>query len=278
MSLRPLVQLLRPRQWPKNALVLIGLLLANAWHLPGAIASVLAAGMAFCLLSSAVYVFNDLMDREQDRLHPAKRLRPLACGSVGVGAALGLMAFCLATAFALAFFAVPQTIGALLAYLLINIAYTLHLKQIVIIDVFIVASGFMLRLLAGMLAVEYLPYDGLLLAAALFFLFIGFCQRRRELDAMRVDASSGHRRVLQQYSQGFLDQTIVLTAVAAVVTYGMYALYSSRLWLASLCMTYGVLRQLYLMQRRTAPGAGPDGHTVAAIIVWLLSTMWAAMP
>lgn len=278
MSLRPLLQLLRPQQWPKNALVLIGPLLERALHQPGDWQSVLAAGIAFCLLSSAVYVFNDLLDREQDRLHPQKRLRPLACGSVSVVAALALMTLCLCAAFALVCVLAPQALVVYLAYLAINIAYTLGLKQVVILDVFIVATGFMLRFLAGMLAVNALPPPGLLLSAVMLFLFIGFCQRQAERNAMRIDATSGHRRVLQQYSPAFLDQTITLTATATVVTYGIYAVHAERLWPSVLCVAYGVLRKLYLMQMRATSSSGFDRHVFAAALLWLFLMQWAALP
>ena len=148
----PLIKLLRPHQWLKNSFVLVGLLFGHAWHDSDKIMQALLAFAAFCLLSSAVYIFNDFLDRNADRLHPLKRQRPLASGTVSISAALVLMTICLAAGLCLAF-GTSRAHWVFLLYIAINIAYTLGLKRVVLLDVFLIASGFMLRLFAGTIGI-----------------------------------------------------------------------------------------------------------------------------
>ena len=194
----PLLRLLRPHQWLKNGFVFIGLLFGHAWHDAASTQAALLAFATFCLLSSAVYVFNDLIDREQDRRHPVKRQRPLASGAVGVPAAVTLALVCLVAGLTLAL-AASRAPWIFVAYLLMNAAYSL--------DVFIIAAGFMLRILAGTVGIGIAPTHWLLLCGLMLTLFLGFAKRRAELDALPDDAA-GHRRVLEHYSLPMLDQFI----------------------------------------------------------------------
>ncbi|HWU84799.1 MAG TPA: decaprenyl-phosphate phosphoribosyltransferase [Rhodocyclaceae bacterium] len=285
-KLPPWLRLLRPHQWLKNGFVLAGLLFGHAWTDPAIVLKAFAATAAFCLLSSAVYVFNDLIDREQDRLHPQKRHRPLASGVISMPAALGLLAVCLIFALDLVFRVVGQAQWVFLAYLCVNIAYTLKLKHIVILDVFLISAGFMLRLLAGTLALGIPPSQWLLLCGLMLTLFLGFAKRRAELNAMRTDAGArAHRRVLEQYSQPLLDQLISVTVACTVLSYGLYtvsadavALHGKHLWITVPFVLYGLFRYLYLLHRRSGGGDAAeamftDPHLIAAVLGWLAVTL-----
>ena len=284
--LPPWLRLLRPHQWLKNAFVLVGLLFGHAWNQPDIVLKALAATAAFCLLSSSVYIFNDLMDREQDRLHPQKRHRPLASGTISVPFALGLLAVCMIFALDLVFRVVGQAQWVFLAYLCVNIAYTLRLKHVVILDVFLISAGFMLRLLAGTLALGIPPSQWLLLCGLMLTLFLGFAKRRAELNAMRTDdGAKAHRRVLEQYSPPLLDQLITIAVACTVLSYSLYtvdddtvALHGGHLWVTVPFVLYGMFRYLYLLHRRGGGGDAAeallnDRHLVLAVLGWLITTL-----
>jgi 4-hydroxybenzoate polyprenyltransferase len=283
----PWLRLLRPHQWLKNGFVMVGVLFAHAWGDPLLVAKALAATSAFCLLSSAVYVFNDLIDREQDRLHPQKRHRPLASGMIGVPFALALLAGCLAISMYIVFGVIGQAQWVFLAYLCVNIAYTLRLKHVVILDVFMISAGFMLRLLAGTLALGIPPSQWLLLCGLMLTLFLGFTKRRAELNAMRTDegAARAHRRVLELYSPTLLDQLITVAVACTVLSYSLYtvsdetvALHGNHLWVTVPFVLYGMFRYLYLLHRRGGGGDAAealltDPHMITVVIGWLLITL-----
>ncbi|MCK7492717.1 MAG: UbiA prenyltransferase family protein [Comamonadaceae bacterium] len=190
----PLLKLLRPHQWIKNGFVFIGLLFGHGWNDP-AQGRAGAGGVCRLLPRSPApsMCFNDLIDREQDRLHPDKCRRPLASGTVGVPAALALLTLCAATGLGIAFAQGPVQAVIFGAYLFINTAYTLGLKRVVILDVFIIAAGFMLRILAGTSGIDIEPSHWLLLCGLLLTLFLGFAKRRAELNALARNPA-GHRR------------------------------------------------------------------------------------
>jgi 4-hydroxybenzoate polyprenyltransferase len=276
-----LLRLLRPHQWMKNGFVLVGLLFGHAWNDPDKVALAMAAFVSFCLLASGVYIFNDLIDREQDRQHPKKRLRPLASGTVSVQAALILATICLGGGLLLAFTRAGQAPWLFVAYLVMNLGYTLGLKHIVILDVFIIAAGFMLRLLVGTLGLGIAPSQWLLLCGLMLTLFLGFAKRRAELLALAED-SSGHRRVLEHYSPELLDQFITVAAAGTLVSYSLYTVSADTIALhgtAGLIYTlpfvlYGMFRYLYLLHRRGGGGDPAqellsDPHLIIVSVGWL---------
>lgn len=276
----PLIRLLRPHQWLKNGFVFVGLLFAHAWADAALVQATLAAFAAFCLLSSSVYVFNDIVDREQDRRHPEKKHRPLASGAVGLPAAIALGAACLAGGLALAF-ATSAAPWIFLAYLALNAAYSLGAKHVVVLDVFIIAAGFMLRILAGTVGIGIAPTHWLLLCGLMLTLFLGFAKRRAELNAMPEDPVT-HRRVLEHYSEKMLDQFIGLAATGTVVSYALYTVSPETIelhgtpWLIATLpfVLYGLLRYLFLLHRRGGGGDPArellrDPHLLAAFAGWL---------
>ena len=278
----PLIRLLRPHQWLKNGFVFVGLLFGHAGGDPVKLGQALAAFAAFCLLASAVYVMNDLVDREQDRLHPKKKHRPLAAGTVGVGSAKALAVFCLLGGGAVAWLFAGSAPWVFAAYLLINVGYSFGLKHVVILDVFIIAAGFMLRILAGTLGIGIAPSQWLLLCGLMLTLFLGFAKRRAELAALQED-SVGHRRVLEHYSAPMLDQFIGVTAAGTVISYALYtvsaetvAMHGTRALIATVpIVLYGMLRYLWKLHARGGGGDPAqellrDPHLLAATAGWLL--------
>lgn len=286
----PLIQLLRPHQWLKNGFVLIGLLFGHAWSNAEMRMQALTAFVAFCLISSAVYVMNDILDREADRRHPQKCLRPIASGRVGIGVALALAAVCLVVGLGLisGLFGLPASKApwVFVLYVLMNVAYSLGLKHVVILDVFIIAAGFMLRIFAGTVGIGIVPSHWLVLTGLMLTLFLGFAKRRAEIEVPST-SEQPHRRVLEQYSLPLLDQFITLTAGATVITYSLYtvseetiALHGTRWLIVTVpCVLYGLLRYLYRLHRRGG-GGDPvrellrDPHLLLVTALWLILVIW----
>lgn len=285
--MHPLIRLMRPHQWVKNGFVFVGLLFGHAWRDPDEVMLVLVAFVAFCLLSAAVYVLNDLVDREQDRLHPEKRQRPLASGQVTVAAAVGLALACLLGGLGMAFglllpLGLPgsQAPWIFVAYLLLNVGYSAGLKHVAVLDVFLIAAGFMLRILAGTLGIGIWPSHWLLLCGLMLTLFLGFAKRRAELAVLQ-DAGGQHRPVLDAYTVPMLDQFITLAATATVIAYSLYtvsddtiAMHGTRWLIVTVpCVVYGLLRYLYRLHR--GGGGDParelltDRHLLGVFALWL---------
>ena len=281
-SLPALLRLMRPQQWLKNGFVFVGLLFGHAWNDPVRLGQALAAFAAFCLLASAVYVMNDLIDREQDRPHPEKKRRPLAAGAASVTAAVVLALACLAVGSVAAVLWAGSAPWIFFAYVALNVAYSFGLKHVVILDVFIIAAGFMLRILAGTLGLDIAPSQWLLLCGLMLTLFLGFAKRRAELNALLAD-SAGHRRVLEHYTASMLDQFIGIAAAGTVISYALYtvsaetmALHGTRGLIATVpFVLYGMLRYLWRLHARGGGGDPArelltDPHLLAATVGWLL--------
>src|SRR5438552_11491297 len=218
-----LIRLMRPHQWIKNGFLFIGVIFGHGWSDARLVAEALVLFAAFCLVSSAVYILNDIADRDADRLHPHKRERPLARGEIGVGAPIAL---CVALALGGLALAATVSLPALLiaaAYIVLNIGYSAGLKHVVILDVFMIAGGFMLRILAGTAGVGIAPSQWLLLCGLMVALFLGFAKRRAELYALSGE-NANHRRVLKSYRPVLLDQMTVVTATCVILTYSIYTM------------------------------------------------------
>jgi len=252
---------MRPQQWVKNVLVFAPLIFAH-YALDGraVLRSVEAFGL-FCVASGAVYLLNDLLDRDKDREHPVKRERPIASGrlapgTAGVAAALaGAGALLGATALA------PALLLVLAAYLAVNVAYSRALKHVVIIDVMTLSTGFVLRVVAGGVAIDVPISTWLLLCTSLLALFLGFGKRRHELVLLEADAA-GHRPILAEYSPYFLDQMMSVVTTSTLVCYALYTmdpgvrekLGTDWLPLTIPFVLYGIFRYLYLVHQRSEGG------------------------
>ena len=286
-SVKDLWRLLRPRHWVKNGFVLVGLLFANAWQQPGLAARVLMAAVAFCFVASGVYIFNDLFDREQDRNHARNKSRPLAAGRVSSGTAVILLIALWILSFGLAVLVSRRVFVILLIYIILNVAYSLRLKEVVILDVFIIAAGFMLRILAGTVGVGIPPSQWLLLCGLMIALFLGFTKRRAELYATSGAEGSGQRKVLGHYQPVLLDKMIVITATCVILTYSLYTMspitiqthHTDSLIYTVPFVAYGIFRYIYSLHTK-ATGSDPtqeifrDAHILFSIIGWLGVTIW----
>lgn len=283
-----LLRLLRPYQWIKNGFVFVGLLfsdVSNDWNLRS---SVLLAAAAFCLLSSCVYILNDMLDREADRKHPTKRRRPLASGTVSMGQGFALALACGAAGLALGAMVSAVVVAILSSYLALNLAYSAGLKHIVILDVFIIASGFMLRIFAGTWGVNIAPSQWLLLCGLLLTIFLGFAKRRAELMTSEGDAESGvsRRPVLHDYSPVLLDTMMAISSAGVIVSYSLYTVspdtialhHTDKLIYTLPFVLYGIFRYIFLLHRRG--GEDPawtlltDAHLLVVGALWLTVTVW----
>jgi len=253
----PAWRVLRPRQWVKNVFVLAPLIFAQELANAAAVEAALLGFFLFCVLSSSVYVLNDLVDAESDRQHPDKRHRPIASGELDPKAA-GVLAALLAMAglAGAVFLGTPfATVAA--AYLALNLAYSFALKRVVIVDVMAVAAGFILRAWAGALVLHVALSRWLVLCTGLLALFLGFVKRRQELIARDLDGGEG-RAILREYSADFLDQMISVVTASTVVAYSLYAfdpevarkLGTEHLGLTVPFVLFGIFRYLYLVHRR----------------------------
>ncbi len=281
-----LIRLLRPKQWVKSLFVFVGLLFGHAWGDASMVWRVLAAAGGFALVSSCVYILNDIADREADRQHPRKRNRPLARGSVSLNAAVALALVVGTAGGVLGYYASPLVAMLLALYGLMNIAYTLGLKRVVILDVFIIAAGFMLRLLAGTSGVGILPSQWLLLCGLMLTLFLGFVKRRAELGKEAGDKTA-QRTVLRDYSAALLDPMITITAACVVMSYSLYTLSpetiamhgAPMLMLTVPFVIYGLFRYLFLLHQHSqgedpASEAVQDPHLAVTLVAWLAVTIW----
>lgn len=278
------IRLLRPTHWAKNLFVLMPLLFSGRATEPAAALDAVLAFLAFCLAASAVYAFNDVQDRENDRAHPVKRFRPVASGRISTSHAIAASGILAAAALALAFSVDVRVASWIAGYLGLNAMYSLWLKRVVLLDVFAIASFFVLRLLAGAAAVHVHPSVWLLLCGGLLALYLGFAKRRHELTVLG-DTSADHRGVLAEYSAPFLDQISAVLLAVTVVSYIMYSLTSdtaARVGTEALSygtpfVLYGVFRYLYLVHRRDR---GTPTETVLSdrplLIVVLLWTAYNA--
>ena len=279
------LKLLRPHQWVKSGFVFVGLIFGHARHDAATVQQVLLAAVAFSLAASAVYVGNDFVDRARDRQHPVKCRRPLAAGAIRPGSALLVGVILLLLSLLLAWLAAPAVAAIVAAYLLLNVGYTLGLKHVVLLDVFIISAGFMLRILAGTLGVGIVPSQWLLLCGLMVTLFLGFAKRRAELKALEGEAA-GHRRVLEDYDPVLLDKLIGVCAAATIVSYSLYtvsgetsALHGGAALIATVpFVVYGMFRYLFLLHRRDGGGDPAaellrDRHLLAACIGWLATVL-----
>lgn len=259
-SIRTYVGLLRPQQWTKNLLVLAPLIFARQLFLLNQCLRALLLCAAFCAISSAVYIFNDVIDRKADRAHPRKRNRPIASGKVKPITG-GVIAFFLVfSGLALTWDAEPAAIACILGYLILQTSYAVFLKQLVILDVLSIAAGFVLRAVAGACAIRAAVSPWLLICTTLLALFLAFSKRRHELLAS--DQPSEHRAVLGEYNLLLLDQLIAIVTSCTVLAYVLYTFsdqttqkFPSHLMPMTLpFVLYGIFRYLYLVYRKSAGG------------------------
>jgi 4-hydroxybenzoate polyprenyltransferase len=267
----------RPRQWTKNLVCLAALIFAGELSNPISVRKALWGFLCYCLASSAIYILNDLMDLEQDRLHPAKRNRPIAAGRLGAGTALAASIVLLAAVAGVCYFFGARYRWLLAIFLTLNILYSLGLKRIAIVDVMSIAVGFVLRVQSGIEAIQAPQSEWIILCMFFMALFLGFGKRRGEITSLQGDPLRPSRPVLQEYSVQFLDIMLGLSATTAVVCYSLYAVtvqVNETFLLTILPVAYGIVRYLMLVIVRTE-GEGPDEMLTRDAPLMLTVLIWA---
>ncbi|MGA2984387.1 MAG: decaprenyl-phosphate phosphoribosyltransferase [Terriglobia bacterium] len=281
-TLWALVETLRPYQWVKNGFIFAALIFSQSLTRWDRCRQVLLAALVFCLVSSATYVLNDILDAPEDRQHPIKKLRPIASGRLSpttagtVGAILGGIGLIAAWKLSTSFF------GIVVAYLALNVLYSTFLKRVALLDVFIVAAGFLFRVIAGGLVIGVAISPWLIVCTTLLALFIALSKRRHELVLLGRRASD-HRAILADYSPYFLDQLIGIVTSSTVVTYALYTLSpdvkakfpGKRLEMTIPIVLFGIFRYLHLIHHREQ-GGNPTRSLFTDPVLLTVVLFWAA--
>jgi len=272
---RPALTALRPEEWVKNLFVYAAVLFSGSFDVESALEAT-AAFASFCAVASAGYLVNDIRDVELDRRHPAKRHRAIASGRLPVGRARVLAAALLAIGLALAFAGGWELAAIVAAYGALTFAYSYGLKRVVIVDVMAIAGCFLLRVIAGAVAIDVEASEWLLVCTGMVALFLGFTKRRQEA-LLEAETQFGARPVLEHYSIPFLDQMVSMVTAGTVISYTIYATESpiagDRMLATVPMVVYGVFRYLYLIYHRedhrsTARIVVTDPGIVAAAAAW----------
>lgn len=276
---------MRPQQWVKNTFVWAPLLFSGQFTQLAMCIKTALAFISFCAVSSAIYAINDLCDRREDQQHPVKRLRPIASGAVTPSAAMRVSAVLIVLSLALAWYLSWRVVLVVLLYAVTNVVYSLALKRVPILDVMVIAAGFVLRILGGSVAISVAPSHWLVLCTIMVSMFLGFTKRRAELLA--VGTHSGNPRpVLKYYSIAFLDQVISMVTGATIICYALYTVdvrtlevFGTRAMLLTVpSVMYGLFRYIYIMYH-LEEGEDPtntlirDVPTIINVIIWIVISL-----
>lgn len=280
---------MRPAQWLKNLFIFIPLVFSQNLFQAPLLLRTIYGFLLFCLLSGCVYLLNDLIDLERDRVHPLKSKRPLASGRLGVPQARAALVIFLAGALVASFWLGLAFFGIACGYLVLHVSYSLFLKRVVILDVFVVAAGFVLRVIGGAAVISVEVSGWLLVCTLLLALFLVLGKRRHELVLLNENAQN-HRESLGQYSPYLIDQMMAVITASILVTYSIYTMwgettarFGTRLGTPILAFTipfvlYGIFRYLYLIHRRQV-GGNPevllltDKPLLVAVALWLVAVV-----
>lgn len=283
-----LIRLARPSQWIKNGFVLMPLVFSGRLFCPYDTVKTLGVFVSFCLAASATYAINDYMDMDQDRIHPLKRHRPLASGAVSPNVALTFVAGLLAMMFlnSLLFKLPFFTIAVLVIYIVMHCLYSWGLKNLVIIDVLVISTGFLLRILAGTSALSVGVSSWLVLCTFSVAIFLALGKRRHEVMFLNGEAVS-HRPVLENYSVGFLDQLLQVVTTSTFIFYCLYSvkagpgtdIQSEKMMLTIPFVTYGIFRYLYLIYHKEDGGSPTallftDPPLLVCVTLWLMACVY----
>jgi 4-hydroxybenzoate polyprenyltransferase len=268
--------------------VFLGVVFAGQWELQTLALSGLVF-IAFCMMASAVYVMNDMVDVESDRLHPMKRQRPLPSGAISLRSAAWLSAGLALLALVIAATVSLFALLFLLAYALLNVGYSLQWKHIVVLDVFIIAAGFMFRIFAGTLGIGIAPSSWLLLCGLMLTLFLGFAKRRAELRVLEnagINDPVVIRKVLDNYTPLMIEQFMSISAACAILTYSLYTMsaetvarhHTEAMIYTVPFVVYGIFRYLFLLHVKgrgddTALDLYTDPHLLVTVVAWMVTTL-----
>jgi 4-hydroxybenzoate polyprenyltransferase len=277
-----LIAAMRPHQWVKNLFIFAPLLFGRKLTDLSAVGSACVAFGVFCFLSSALYIFNDWLDADEDRAHPEKKNRPISSGELRVSAALLFSAALAAAAFSLAWWLGNGVVVVGAVYFVLIVAYSLSLKRLIVLDCIAIASGFVLRVIGGAVAISVVPTHWLIACAFLLALFLAFSKRRQELLTLSNNAVE-HRKVLGQYSVAYLEQVNIVLIGAAIVSYALYTVApetverfgTDALIYGTVFVIYGMLRYLALINH-PENGGNPskmllqDRPLLITVVAWSL--------
>ena len=263
--MRLLLDLLRFKQWIKNGFLIFPLIFSGQFAQWSLWVHCFRGIIAFCLISSGMYIINDIIDLKEDRLHPQKSKRPLSAGKISISSAILIAAVALILGLFLSWKLNQEFLIFVVAYILLNILYNLRVKHVVIVDVLMVAFGFQIRILAGAAAYHILPSLWLLMCVFVLALFLGFTKRRHEISTLKSEAGA-HRGVLEHYTPYLLDQMIIISSTLAIVFYGLYTISAEvvqriggyEMFYSTPFVIYGIFRYLYLIHVRKLGGEPED--------------------
>lgn len=253
---------LRPRQWLKNIVIFAGLIFSQNFFDPAKDLIVLAAALIFCLASSSIYLINDALDIEVDRNHPHKRHRPIASGRLSLKVALPFASILMLGSVAMAYLLNRSFAFVVICYLTIEMLYSLYFKNIVILDIFCIAAGFLLRVISGAVVIDVPISNWLLICTIFLSLFLALGKRRSEMVFLEEEARK-HRRVLSEYSLSFIDQMITIVTASTILSYVLYTLsgetiskfHTKNLQYTIAFVVYGIFRYLYLIYQKKEGGS-----------------------
>ena len=278
---RVYLRLIRPNHWVKNLFLFLPLLFGLQFFTPESLLIACISFVSFCFASSSIYVFNDIMDLQGDKFHPIKRHRPLASGEISVKTAYLVSIVLALMSLFLGFFSNMGFILVVVTYMLINIFYSIYLKNIVILDVFIIALGFVLRIVAGSVATNIYMSKWILLCGFTLSLFLGFTKRRAEIIELGENFVS-HRAVLSHYNPYFLDTMINIVNSLTVITYLFYTIdpattakFGSKLFLSLPIVLYGIFRYQYLIYHKKESSSPTENFLtdiplLSAVVIWAI--------
>jgi 4-hydroxybenzoate polyprenyltransferase len=278
--LKALIKTMRPRQWTKNGFIFFALIFDKQLFLPGPFLRTLAGFFLFCLISSSVYLFNDISDVEADRNHPEKKFRPIASGQLPIGVAWTAALLLIVISLPLAYLLSPAFMLILATYLVMNLLYSRWLKHVPILDVMIIAFGFVLRVAAGVTLITVERFSPWLYVITLLFsLYIGLGKRRAEISLLSQGAGA-HRKVLDGYTLPLLDQYITIVSGTTIIAYSLYTFSAPNLpenhtmMLTIPFVIYGIFRYLQLIQTGHAAGS-PDEVALKDRPLQITMLLWA---
>lgn len=273
-SIKNILRLMRPVQWLKNLMLYFPPFLAGHVLMPGVVIRGIVPFCSFCLVSSAGYIFNDLIDRNRDIHHPQKRFRPIPSGEVGIlGAALFSFVL-LISGLSLASTASPRFVSLLVGYILVSLFYSLVFKNIPVVDLFCISAVFLIRLQAGGAFFQTPVSPWLFLTVFLLAVFLSTGKRLSEIRSLG-DLAGEHRASLALYPKGFLDGTMYMTGAAVLVTYAMYALNRHMLiYSVPLCL-FGLLR--YILRVSSGQGGDPTESLLKDRLLFAVGVLWVMM-
>lgn len=281
MKILRFLELIRPKQWVKNLFVFAPILFAGKLlDLPMLFTNILAF-IAFCTVSSSVYVLNDIVDVESDRVHKKKRYRPIAAGYVSVGQAKVLFVLLLIVTFLISYKLPFLFLVTIIAYLVNNLLYSFKIKNVVLLDVFSITFGFILRVVAGAVAIEVSISSWMIITTIFISLFLGISKRRAELSGPNQENLEKQRKVLSDYDVVFVDQLNTIAATGTIISYAMYtvsdkaisAFHSDKLIYTTPFVLYGIFRYLYLLHQKNL-GESPTTIVTKDIPIIINSILW----